>query len=75
MTRQRIRLSLIDSMSEDCPTCHGSGRIISKETLITRIDHWLRRYKSKHRDLRLILILHPELAGYIKNDKKKYYGD
>ncbi len=71
MTRQRIRLSLIDSMSEDCPTCHGSGRIISKETLITRIDHWLRRYKSKHRDLRLILLLHPEMAAYLKNDKKK----
>ena len=41
MTRQRIRLSLIDSMSENCPTCYGSGRIISKETLITRIDHWI----------------------------------
>ena len=37
MTRQRIRVSLLDSMSEECPTCHGSGRIISKETLITRI--------------------------------------
>jgi len=67
MTRQRIRLSLIDSMSEDCPTCHGSGRIISRETLITRIDHWLRRYKSKHRDLRLKILLHPDVANYIKN--------
>ncbi len=71
MTRQRIRLSLIDSMSEECPTCFGSGRIISKETLITRLDHWLRRYKSRHRDLRLKLILHPEVAQYIKSDKKK----
>ena len=69
MTRQRIRLSLIDSMSENCPTCHGSGRIISKETLITRIDHWLRRYKSKHRDLRLKLLLHPENADFIKKKK------
>ena len=55
MTRQRIRVSLLDSMSEECPTCRGSGRIISKETLITRIEHWLRRYKSKHRDLRIRL--------------------
>ena len=53
MTRQRIRVSLLDSMSEECPACHGSGRIISQETLVTRIDHWLRRYKSKYRSLRL----------------------
>ena len=70
MTRQRIRVSLLDSMSEECPTCHGSGRIISKETLITRIEHWLRRYKSKHRDLRIRLQLHEENAEFITNDKR-----
>ena len=42
----------------------------SKETLITRIEHWLRRYKSKHRDLRIRLQLHEENANYIQNDKK-----
>lgn len=71
MTRQRIRLSLIDSMSEECPVCHGSGRIIAKETLVTRIDHWLRRYKSKHHDLRLRLLLHPENAEYLLENKRK----
>tara|TARA_B100000003_G_scaffold62505_1_gene55894 strand:- start:8901 stop:10448 length:1548 start_codon:yes stop_codon:yes gene_type:complete len=70
MTRQRIRLSLLDSMSEECPTCHGSGRIISQETLVTRIDHWLRRYKSKHRSLRLKLQLHPQNAEYFTGEKK-----
>jgi len=29
MTRQRIRVSLLDSMSEECPSCKGSGKIIS----------------------------------------------
>ena len=70
MTRQRIRVSLLDSMSEACPSCHGSGRIISQETLITRIDHWLRRYKSKHRSLRLRLQLHPQNADYLSGEKK-----
>lgn len=71
MTRQRIRLSLLDSMSEVCPTCHGAGRIMSRETLITRIDHWLRRYKSKHRRLRLQLEVHPEIADFLLENKKK----
>ena len=70
MTRQRIRLSLLDSMSEECPACHGSGRIISRETLVTRIDHWLRRYKNKHRSLMLRLQLHPENAQYLGGEKK-----
>tara|TARA_Y100000748_G_C15484230_1_gene484084 strand:+ start:424 stop:1944 length:1521 start_codon:yes stop_codon:yes gene_type:complete len=71
MTRQRIRLSLIDSMSDECPSCHGAGRIISIETLITRIDHWVRRYKSKFRNLRLRLDLHPENADFLITNKKK----
>tara|TARA_B100000214_G_scaffold362953_1_gene327963 strand:- start:691 stop:2214 length:1524 start_codon:yes stop_codon:yes gene_type:complete len=70
MTRQRIRVSLLDSMSESCPTCNGSGRIISQETLITRIDHWLRRYKNKYNTLRLELHLHPENAHYLSGEKK-----
>ena len=74
MTRQRIRLSLLDSMSEECPTCHGSGRIMSRETLITRIDYWLRRYKAKHRTLKLKLELHPEIAEFLKNNKKALRG-
>ena len=70
MTRQRIRLSLLDSMSNECPSCQGSGRIISQETLITRIDHWLRRYKSKNFSFRLRLQLHPENAEYLNDEKK-----
>ena len=71
MTRQRIRLSILDTMSDDCPTCRGSGRIISKDTLITRIDHWLRRYKTKKQALRLQLHLHPNNYQFFKEQKKK----
>jgi ribonuclease G len=71
MTRQRIRQSLLDSMTEECPTCHGAGQIISKETLLTRIDHWLRRYKAKHRNLRLKLLLHPEIEEHLRLNKKR----
>ena len=70
MTRQRIRVSLLDSMSEECPSCKGSGKIISVETLITRIEHWLRRYKTKHMSLRIKLLLHPKNANYLKKEKK-----
>lgn len=71
MTRQRIRVSLLESLTDVCPTCHGNGQIISKDTLLTRIDHWLRRYKAKHRTFRLKLVVHPEIDEYMTRQKKK----
>ena len=58
-------------MSEECPSCKGSGRIISKETLITRIEHWLRRHQASSRSLRLNLALNPKNANYLKVEKKQ----
>ncbi|MFH1852696.1 MAG: Rne/Rng family ribonuclease [Candidatus Neomarinimicrobiota bacterium] len=71
MTRQRIRLSLLDSMSDGCPTCHGTGRVLSKEAMLTRIDHWIRRYRSNNRDLRLELRLSSTMADYLRDQKRK----
>lgn len=71
MTRQRIRLSLLDSLSEVCPTCQGSGRIGSKDSVISKIDHWLRGFRQKSRELRLKLKVHPSLAEYLQNSKKE----
>jgi len=71
MTRQRIRLSLLHTLSDECPTCHGIGRVASKDTVISRVDNWLRTYRKNNRDLRLKLIVHPTLEQYLKNSKKK----
>ena len=69
MTRQRIRVSLLDSMSEECPTCHGSGRIISQKTLVTRIDHWLRGIKADIAHKASVGTT-PQNAEYLGGEKK-----
>ena len=33
MTRQRVRQSHLQSMTEACPTCHGTGRVFTAETV------------------------------------------
>jgi ribonuclease G len=73
MTRERTGLSIIDSLTERCDSCSGNGRIISKDTLLTRIDYWLRDYKQKNKDLRLKLYLNPEISHYLKQEKKRDY--
>ena len=73
MTRERTGLSIVDSLTDCCEVCAGNGRILSKDTLLTRIDYWLRDYKKKHKDLRLKLFLHPRLAYYLKKEKTRDY--
>jgi ribonuclease G len=65
MTRERVRPSLLFSYSEPCPTCEGIGRVISKATVLTRIERWLMRYKLVGNERSLRLKLHPELSSFL----------
>ena len=72
MTRQRIRLDLIHTYKEECSTCNGSGLIFSKESILINIETWIKRFKIKFSDKRLIIYLHPDEANYIIKEKKKF---
>ncbi len=67
MTRERIRPSLLFALSEPCPTCEGTGRVISKSTVATRIERWLKRFRSQSRLRRLELRVHPEMADFLES--------
>ena len=71
MTRQRIGLSLLHTMSIECPQCNGLGRIHSQETTLTQLENWLKRFRVKAKDRRLRIDLHPEMADYINETKSK----
>ncbi|HEY0152419.1 MAG TPA: Rne/Rng family ribonuclease, partial [Longimicrobium sp.] len=43
MTRQRVRPSLYQTQTEACPTCSGTGRVFTPETLVRRIERSVRR--------------------------------
>ncbi|HEX2091648.1 MAG TPA: Rne/Rng family ribonuclease, partial [Longimicrobiaceae bacterium] len=43
MTRQRVRESLYQLQTEPCPTCSGTGRIFTPETVVRRIERSIRR--------------------------------
>ncbi len=65
MTRQRIRPSLLFTISDPCPHCKGTGRIISKETIVTKIEQWIKRFKVASKERRLILKVHPDVADFL----------
>ena len=71
MTRQRIGLSLLHTVSVECPTCKGLGMIGSHETTLTRLENWLKRFRQKAKDRRLRITLNPEMVDYINETKSK----
>lgn len=57
MTRERVRPSHMQTLSESCPHCEGVGRIISRENLATKIERWFARARvaKKYRDFHLVV--------------------
>ncbi|MCX6829577.1 MAG: Rne/Rng family ribonuclease [candidate division Zixibacteria bacterium] len=62
LTRERIRPSLIFTFSEPCPHCHGFGRILSRETVATKIERWFNRARVDSRFKKYNLVVNPLLA-------------
>ena len=71
MTRQRIGPGLLYRVSDVCPVCHGLGRVISKDTLINKIERWIKRMKVENPERRLIINLHPDVAFHFSEDSKE----
>jgi ribonuclease G len=69
MTRQRVRPSLYQSQTEACPTCQGTGRIFTPETVVRRIERAIRRLSADTRDKQLMVRVHPEIALYVLEDE------
>ena len=71
MTRQRVRPSLWHSMTEDCPTCAGTGRVFTPEVVARRLERALKRVGHERRERQLSVRLHPEVALYLLEDEPR----
>lgn len=65
MTRQRIRQQIVQTMSEPCPACNGTGMVQSKSTALRNIERWLLRFKETSKEFRLTLAAHPLLIDHL----------
>ncbi len=69
ITRQRVRQSLIKSISESCPMCGGTGMVESSSNIIIRIERWIKRYKSQSHKIstsKLVLKVNPQVYKHLK---------
>jgi|Deesub1362B_J571_1020462.scaffolds.fasta_scaffold02102_2 ribonuclease G len=65
MTRERVRPSVMFSITEPCPVCDGLGHILSKPLVATKIEVAIRRIRTMRRDRRFFLYVHPVMVDYL----------
>ncbi len=61
ITRQRIRQSLGETMSDQCSACGGTGMLVSQSSVLHQIERWLERFKNESEGGSLTLRVHPIL--------------
>ena len=62
MTRERVRQSHMHALSDPCPTCDGLGRVLSKDTMMTKIERWFKRARANGEHNAFHLSISPHLA-------------
>jgi ribonuclease G len=74
MTRQRVRPSLWESMTTDCPTCAGTGKVFRPAVVVRRLERSLRRVAHEQREQRVTVRVHPEVALYLMEEEPDFLG-
>jgi ribonuclease E len=70
MSRQRLRASLVDSVSQACTHCAGTGRIRSINSSALHILRVIEEEAARHQTKEMTVFIHPEVALYVLNQKR-----
>ena len=70
MTRQRVRQSHYQSSTEACQMCNGTGRVLTPETIVRRMERSVRKMAIEGRRDNLLIKLHPDVAMYVLEQER-----
>lgn len=71
MTRERKRESLFSLLGDTCPTCHGLGLILSKESVFISVCQEIEQMKIEKHFGKIKVKLHPDVAQYFIERAKR----
>ncbi len=72
MSRQRIRASVLESSTEKCPYCGGSGHVRSVSSLALQVLRALEEQLIRGATHNLIARTRPDVAQYVLNQKRAH---
>lgn len=65
ITRQRIRPSVVNSVSKVCPMCGGTGNVVSQDTIVTDIESWISKFKYSTDYRAVDIYVNPYLRSFL----------
>lgn len=65
ITRQRIRPSVVKSISKVCPMCGGTGELVSQNTIVADIEAWLSKFQHAYKKHGVDLYMNPFLRSFL----------
>ena len=71
MSRQRLRPSLVETVSHSCPTCEGTGRVRSVHSSALQMLRILETEAAKHNEREFTITMNSEIAVYLLNHKRQ----
>ncbi|MDX1390328.1 MAG: ribonuclease E/G, partial [Acidobacteriota bacterium] len=72
MSRQRVSPSLNQRMTEPCPYCEGTGRILAPETVVRRIERALTRVGRAGKERGITILTHPVIALHLLEEEPEF---
>ncbi len=75
MSRQRVRPSLLSQLSDPCPYCRETGKVLSMETMSNRIERLVHRIAIVFNEKRLQIQANPVLALYLLEERPEQFRE
>ncbi len=72
MTRQRVRPSLLQSLTEPCAACNGTGYVWAPATVVREIERCVRRAAAAGERQEILVRVHPEVALQIMESEPRF---
>jgi ribonuclease G len=69
VSRKRVRPSLLHFLSEECPYCHGTGKVLSFDTLANKVERHIQRIAQRTRERRIQLRVNTAFAVFLEEHR------
>ncbi|AQX19821.1 Rne/Rng family ribonuclease [Bartonella sp. WD16.2] len=75
MSRQRIRVSVLESTMQPCPHCAGTGNVRSESSIALHVMRSIEKYLLSHSQYNIIVRTSAVIALYVLNHKRSILVD
>ncbi len=69
ISRKRVRPSLLHFLSEECPYCRGTGKVLSFDTLANKVERQIHRIGQRTKERRIQLRVNTSFGVFLEEQR------